>query len=168
MKGSEDKLGWQQVHNRQTNRKTNNQTNNLTNKPEWEGVRTDWGDHDSRYTWVDHACPSCHCISCASSRGRHNQTVALINTDNSAFRQEDNYLDGGDEFAVQVEVDVGEVGGRPSVDHHLVQHQLVRGGLYTAPLLLLLKDRNRDAKRIWGNVSFFRFHLHEDASQSGS
>ena len=49
------------------------------------------------------------------------------------------YLDRGDEFAVQVEVNVGEVGRRPSVDHHLVQHQLVCGRLYTTPLLLLLR-----------------------------
>ena len=49
------------------------------------------------------------------------------------------YLDRGDEFAVQVEVDVGEVGGRPPVDHHLVQNQLVCRRLHTTPLLLLLR-----------------------------
>ena len=48
------------------------------------------------------------------------------------------YLDRGDEFAVQVEVDVGEVGRRPSVYHHLVQHKLVCRRFYTASLLLLL------------------------------
>ena len=110
---------------------------------------TDGSDHDSRYTWVDHACTGRHCIRCAPSWRRHDQTIALITDLVLALSSYvHKYLNRGDEFAVQVEVDVGEVGGRPSVDHHLVQHQLVGGWLYTAPLLLLLKDRNRDAKRI--------------------
>ena len=49
------------------------------------------------------------------------------------------YLDRGDEFTIQVEVNVGEIWGRPSVDHHLVQHQLVCGRLYTTSLLFFLR-----------------------------
>ena len=74
-----------------------------------------------------------------------NTDSAMTNTDSVIglyiYRTEKTNLDRGDEFAVEVEVNVGEVGGRPSVDHHLVQHQLVRGRLHTTPLLLLLVMR---------------------------
>lgn len=41
---------------------------------EWERVGTDWGDDNSRDVRVDHGGPSCHCVGCASCRGRDDET----------------------------------------------------------------------------------------------
>jgi len=86
-------------------------------------MRADGRDHDGRNTGVDHGGAGGHSVS-GAARGRgHDQPVALH---------------GRDVLAVEEQVDVGEVGRRSSVDHHLVQHQEVH--LLRLALLLLPHD----------------------------
>ena len=54
-------------------------------------------------------------------------------------------LHGGDQLAVQVQVDIGEVGGGATVDHHLVEDELVGGGGGGLPLVLLLEEDAAEA-----------------------
>ena len=67
-------------------------------------MRTDGGDHDGGDGGMDHGGAGGHGVGCAPCRRGHNQAVAL---------------DGGDELAVQVQVDVGQVGGGAAVNHNL-------------------------------------------------
>lgn len=61
---------------------------------EAQRVRTDGGDHDRRHAGMDHGRAGRHRVSRTAGRGAHNQAVAL---------------DGRDVFAVQKQIDVGEI-----------------------------------------------------------
>ena len=80
-------------------------------------MRADGRDHDGRHGRVDHGGAGRDGVGGAARRGRDDEAVAL---------------DGSDELAVQVQVDVGEVGGGSAVDDHLVEDQEVRRALAVA------------------------------------
>ena len=67
-------------------------------------MRADGRDHDCGDGGMDHGGAGGHGVGSGAGGRADNEAVAL---------------DGRDEFAVQIEVDVGEVGGRAPVDHHL-------------------------------------------------
>ena len=64
----------------------------------------DGRDHDGRDGGVDHGGSGGHGVGRRAGGRADDEAVAL---------------DRRDEFAVQIEVDVGEVGRRAAVDHHL-------------------------------------------------
>ena len=73
--------------------------------PEAERVWADRRDHDGGDGRVDHGGAGGHGVGRRSGGRADDEAVAL---------------DGRDEFAVEIEVDVGEVGRRAAVDHHLI------------------------------------------------
>lgn len=85
-------------------------------------MRADGGDHDGRHRGMYHTGTGRDGVGRRAGWRADDEAVAL---------------DAGHVFAVDEEVDVGEVGRGATIDHDLVQHQEIRGRLGRLAVLVL-------------------------------
>lgn len=77
-------------------------------------MRTNRRDHDGRHGRVNHRGSSSNRVSRTSGWSRNNQSVSL---------------NRGDQLSVQIEVNVGQVWRRSTIDNDLIENEQIGGGL---------------------------------------